>query len=280
MHIDNFVMFTGATVGIWQTASLMQWDGARWRPLPVGSNREKYMLALNDMTAGAPNGIFSNAFIRTLFADMAMINVLDILCTIRSANFSETDGWQLDSSGRAILRNAVIDGHINALSGFFQNVHIGSMATFEGSIRSGPLIASNEINAPTGRTWQANTTIQTIKGNLGIGAEATGTVNASGGSYGSTTGLLRLEFTRPTVTWGGAQRVIDRLRIVFPSTTFMVEDVRSPTTGNLVQGRINLALNVRFIQGKTLRFMDLPTGGGGLPAGTVWRDAGGFLRIA
>jgi len=107
MHIGNFVMFTGVSVGRWQTARLMQWDGNLWHLLPVEANRDKYMLALNDLTHNAPEGVFSTAFIRTLFADMAIIGILEILCTIRSANFSETEGWQLDSSGRAILRDAL-----------------------------------------------------------------------------------------------------------------------------------------------------------------------------
>ena len=285
MHRGNFVMFTGATVGIWQTARLMQWNGARWHRLEVEANKDKYMLALNDLTAGAPEGIFSTAFIRTLFADMAIVGILQILCTIRSANFSDTAGWQLNANGEAILNHARIRGHIEAVSGFFNNIHIGDRATFEGSIASGPLIASNEISMPAGRTWPVQTTIATIKYDLGIGINEARAVSVSGGSFGAATGLIQLEFSRihfRTVT--GVQGIPmpvmgDRLRIVFPNTTFTVEDT-SPSGMIINQGRISQALTIGgTASGKTLRFIDLPTGGGGLPVGTVFRDSSGFLRI-
>jgi len=115
MNPGNFVMFTGTTTGIWQTARLMQWQTNRtWLQLPVASNRHLYQQAVNDITAGAASGIFSVSFIGQLFADMAMVNVLDVLCTLRlgtngaivSQDFAGLDGGV---DGFRLLANGLLE---------------------------------------------------------------------------------------------------------------------------------------------------------------------------
>ena len=103
------------------------------------------------------------------------------------------------------------------------------------------------------------------------------TVNVSGGSFGETTGLISLEFivTRMPAMQPGLFSEFQALRIVFPHTTITFGE--GPSASNIT---INQNLTIGgTTAGQTLRFFNLPTGGEGLPAGTVWRDSQGFLRI-
>jgi len=176
MHIGNFVMFTGVSVGRWQTARLMQWDGFLWHLLPVEANRDKYMLALNDLTHNAPDGVFSTAFIRTLFADMAMINVLDVLCTLRlgtngaivSQDFIPgQQGARILSNGDAEFNNAVLRGHVEAASGFFRG-HF-----FAESMEVGPLVLSAATPPTAAQTFAVGTTAIQLRHAFGLGSFAT-----------------------------------------------------------------------------------------------------------
>jgi len=282
----------------WITGRVYQWNGVQWFmiPPPTETNRQNadlYLTATSDATEGAPEAIFSFAQIRSLVASSIFANLVGAKNIIVNANGSiQSEDWIpgergfiIRANGSAEFNDIRLRGHVDADTGFLQHIHIGSLATFEGSIHSGPLIASNEISTPTGRTWSAQTTIGAIKADLGIGVAEARTLSVSGGSFGTTTGLLRLEFSRIHFrTVNTAQGIPmpvtgDRLRIVFPNDTFTVDDT-SPSGLTVNPGRINQALTIGGTSsGKTLRLIDLPTGGGGLPAGTVYRDSGGFLRV-
>jgi len=185
-------------------------------------------------------------------------------------------------TGLIEANNARIRGHIEALSGLFRGRIEADSGYFGGSISSGPLVASNEVINPTGHTWPAGTLTSTIRLNLGIGLTEERVVNVSGGSFGIQTGLTRIEFAMGfTAQSPGARVGIMRLFLssLSPASNPIVinNSVGNnpvPISAALAASGVNLSL-----QGQTLRFLDLPAAGGGLPAGTVWRDAQGFLRV-
>ncbi|MCL2381866.1 MAG: DUF3672 domain-containing protein [Treponema sp.] len=273
MNMGDWVLFTGETVGIWQSNRLMEWDGSTWSFLPIERNHGKYLLAVSDITRNSPDGIFNTAFIGQLFADMVHVQVLNVLCTLQSSNFSNTEGWQFGSNGLAILNGARVRGHIvaedgsfrghvEAESGSFQNVHIGDRAIFEGSVLSGPLVATNDPSTPSpGQIWTNGTRITQIRVDLGISGTDTRILNVAGGMVGARQGITRLEFyTEPSNAFNVPR--IDGLRVFF-------------STGNPVlffPNTITQRLEIGgATAGRTLRFIELPTGGIGLPAGTVYR---------
>jgi hypothetical protein len=66
----NYLMYKGQTSGTWEYAYIYQWDAINktWAKLPRANNWEKYLDGVSDLTAGTPEGIFSTAFMKTLFA--------------------------------------------------------------------------------------------------------------------------------------------------------------------------------------------------------------------
>ncbi|MCL2194231.1 MAG: hypothetical protein FWB78_12660 [Treponema sp.] len=272
----------------WITGRVYQWNGVQWFmiPPPTETNRQNadlYLTATSDATEGAPEAIFSFAQIRSLVASSIFANLVGakhIIVNTNGAIQSEDylpgqRGFIIRANGTAEFNNATFRGHIEALSGMFQNVElqnvfIGNQAIFEGSIHSGPLFASNDPSTPSpSRSWPAGTSIATIRSNLGVDQNETRTIDVSGGSLGGTTGLIRLEFVatgyiRPPAMVPAWNRI---LRVVFANNTFTFTDTINQT----------LAIG-GTTAGQTLRFFNLPSGGEGLPAGTVWRDSSGILR--
>jgi len=168
MNRGDWVLFTGSTVGIWQTARLMEWDGARWRLLPVESNRDRYMLALNDLTHDAPEGIFSAAFIRTLFFDMGTVNTFNILCRLIVG---------------AAAANIEIDGNNRRIrsSNFVQGGNAGFNISYTGRIDANDIHTRN-MQATNAAATNLTATNLTARGNVDIGnpAPAGGTVTFRG----------------------------------------------------------------------------------------------------
>jgi len=291
MHRGNFVMFTGVTVGIWQTARLMQWDGRVWRRLPVETNRDKYMLALNDLTAGAPDGIFSTAFIRTLFLDMGTANTFNILCTLVVGSLA--NGIRINGPGRSIESSdfaansagfRITDGHIEANSinvnrGRIQNadidnVTIGDGAVFNGRIRSGNFVVEYGTfrRFPASGVFAQGTNTMTIVNQLaGLGFPPPST---SGVVVPVEAGMAGTIPIRSITYWfaSNAPIIMQAARADGTGSPVWITSAGvSPNT--LVSLWFQIGVGV-----KTARFLNLPTSPG-LESGTIWRDSNGFLRV-
>ena len=128
----------------WIRNRIYQWDGARWwmLPPPTESNRQNaefYLIASSDVTEGAPEAIFSFAQIRSLVASSIFANLVGAKHVIVNTNGAiQSEDWIpgergfiVRANGAAEFNNATFRGHVEALSGFFQNVNIGNLATFE-----------------------------------------------------------------------------------------------------------------------------------------------------
>ena len=217
------------------------------------------------------------AFIEAL---QAQIITLSNGGRIQSANFIEgQSGFRIKHDGEAEFENIKARGHIEAITGFF-----------EGTIDSGPLYASNAIQTPeAGITWQAQTPIQTIRDALGIGpigTNETKIINFSSGSFGTKTGLARLEFSiivfRTFTTAQGYPFPIvgNKLRIVFNDNTVYTFEANSPANATVNDGKINNILTVGGgVAGKTLKFKDLPGSPEGLALGSVYRNGNQLMIV-
>jgi len=198
-------------------------------------------------------------------------------------------GFSLDSNGllkasRAEITNSYID-----------DVVIGKSAVFAGTVDSGPLHASNEIQTPpAGRTWTNNTLIGTIRSDLDVGSipeNGSRTVNFGSGQLGSKQGITQLTFESkflyyqpPMVVNGvviGVGRNVFglRLRIHFNDNTVTTFEDTMGSGININQGRINQSLTVGGgNSGGTLRFNNLPSGPAG-PSGTVYRNGNQLMIV-
>jgi hypothetical protein len=78
MNDLDWVLFTGNTVDNWTKSRLHQWSAKNktWTELDAAQNTLKYMEALQDITEGAPDGIFTDMFCQVLFAQKAAIDTL------------------------------------------------------------------------------------------------------------------------------------------------------------------------------------------------------------
>jgi hypothetical protein len=76
MNKGDYIMYGGVTEGAWIKARMYEWNGAEWRLLEIVDNRWKYLDGINDLTEGALEGVFSNAFIQTLITKTAIIDQL------------------------------------------------------------------------------------------------------------------------------------------------------------------------------------------------------------
>jgi hypothetical protein len=162
------VLYMGDT-GNWTKARLYQWHKAEqaWVMIIPEKGTLEYMEALRDITAGAPDGIFSNVFCEVLFAQQAAINTLQSQLiqilnggaifggerfTKNGQNVVDNDptgslgasGFMLDSEGRLQASNAEIRGLVNSKYGIFEDVTITGNSKFYGEIDATVLIANKE----------------------------------------------------------------------------------------------------------------------------------------
>ena len=156
MNIGDRVLFTGASG--WITAFLYEWRGKPeeggngWVSLPREASWERYLDAVSDLTEGAPEGVFSTAFIKNLFAqtinadlvraklrlqvgeDDSYIEINGQDNYIQSSNFAEgQDGFRInltatpnsttDHSGGTLTRTAALFmGALKRTKGFLEGV--------------------------------------------------------------------------------------------------------------------------------------------------------------
>jgi hypothetical protein len=127
MNRGDWIAYTGITEGVWEYGYCYEWSGVEWGRLEVDSaNMGKYMAALQDLTAGAPNGYFSTLFCKTLVTVDAFIQnlymqngVMTNGGVLQSENFNPStyEGWAIFSDGRAFFNRCAIDADSFTVNG-------------------------------------------------------------------------------------------------------------------------------------------------------------------
>jgi len=199
---------------------------------------------------------------------------------IQSSNFvAGASGFRITGDGDAEFYNGTFRGRIEADSGELNNVTIKEQAVFLGTVHTGPVYISNENTAPVAPTvFNSGTQIRNIRSFLG--GDSTYNIN---GSYGSRTDLISIVTT--TVAGWDSYSMRYSLRLIFSSgnDVYFEDGVQvNPITGQtgIDYATISQQLSIGgSVTGKVFRITDLPTGGAGLPPGTVYRN-GNQLMIA
>jgi hypothetical protein len=116
----DWVLFMGDSG--WNKYYLYQWNGTAWVRLDRERNVSKYADVIDDITEGAPDGIFSAMFCRILFAQQAAINTLQsrlihVLNAIYGGDRFNEDGSVKDDSKAGFWLGA--DGRLKAADGEF-----------------------------------------------------------------------------------------------------------------------------------------------------------------
>jgi len=142
VNTKDWVSYIGIT-GEWNSGFCYRWDGV-WDEIPM-SETAPYMAALQDLTAGAPDGVFSTIFAQRLMALEATIASLEAevlrlrnpdnrdeyielnggLGLIKSSNFDKTDedgnplGFIIEHNGDVKFNSAVFRGRLDSAVGIF-----------------------------------------------------------------------------------------------------------------------------------------------------------------
>jgi hypothetical protein len=153
-HLD-YVLFNAAT-SFWTENYIYEWNALKreWSRLERPNNWEKYLEAVSDMTANAPEGVFSNAFIKNLVAENAFLTNLfaktitlkrdttvnpNVIGKIKSEGLG-TDGkplFEIDADGKAKFMDASIKGYIEATDGIFNGTFLaGDAWNKDGSVNN------------------------------------------------------------------------------------------------------------------------------------------------
>jgi len=272
--------------------SVFQWTGLAWEYRPPGTHSDLYMRCFKD-GLDVPGlaqdiGWFGAVFAGLLVAQKGFIEELAAqVITLRKGGVIQSE--TKDANGSPLFRlyanglfealNANIAGHINAESGFINNATIGKEVVFLGTINSGPLFAASDTQIPSPAiTFQQGARISVIHNHYGIGTHP-----VTGGSFGNINGLTIIQNTQST--YAGAVRFSTIL--IFNNGQQVVISDGDPFSGG--GGQTILSNGQRTIlqtliagggeAGQTLRFNNLPTGGGGYLPGTVYRNGNQLMIV-
>jgi hypothetical protein len=280
----------------WRKGYCYEYNGIQWIELDpaLPGNRDKYMVALADLLADAPDGAFNNLFCMNLIAQKAFVRYLQALeitlseltengktqrGSIKSQNYSPGQaGFKIDYNGDVEFNNGLFRGTLDVSNGVFR-----------GELLSGPLSVSKKTPAPLTRNFAANATAEDIYNAI----RANGIYNATG-TYGNQniqgielSQTLSLGDSYPyfyTYTDYNVWVYIGNTRINIASTritgrTNVTNNACTTYTSHSV--RLGNALSVTITTtGMTFKMFDLPI----YPAvpqesGTVYVDQNGFLKI-
>jgi hypothetical protein len=175
MNALDWVLFMG-TSG-WTKYYLYQWSGASWTKLSRERNVSKYADAIDDITADAPDGVFSEMFCKMLFAQQAAIETLQSqLIQIldggaifggerftRSGNIvvdngADKQGFRLGADGMLQASNAEISGTL--LANLQMQINKHDSLPMVGAIRA---VAVGTFLVNGNFIGQRSSNIQTIK---------------------------------------------------------------------------------------------------------------------
>ena len=174
---NDWVMYRGVS-GIWITAYVYQWDAnlGRWNQLPRENNWEKYLDGVSDLTQGAPEGVFSTAFIKTLFAQTLNAEFANIRTRLRvgegndgieidgqekwiqSANFSLANktGWRIDKDGNVYFNMGTFHGTLDGADGTFTGRLSAATGDFSGDLNATFINISGQVTAGTNYVIRQN----------------------------------------------------------------------------------------------------------------------------
>jgi hypothetical protein len=292
MSPGDWVAYVGENSGIWIKGMCMRWNGVSWEAIPVSADgnfeTNPYVAALMDLTEGAPAGTFMSVLVRDLIAKTAMIEYIashKIHIQTKDGNsgaiygggYDENGnptggpGFYLGTDGKLKALNGEFSGTVNADSGSFKNATIQDVlitgnSIFEGDIRSGPLVLSNEITNPTIYTINSGTSLWDIMKSPGmVNSTGTHTVMVYNASYdGKSVVMVTITF------WGSEGNAV-----------FVYSDGSSETVAMVrnYNDTKNLGHTFRYALGtggKTFRLHNLPTAGNA--TGDVYRN-GNYLMI-
>ena len=285
MNHGDYVMFVGTSP--WVNNSLCRWNaGLRiWVELakPTSANRQNaalYLEATSEITAGAPQAVFSYAQVASLVADAVFANLLwGKQIVLHDNGVFKTEGFEAGASG---IKITAATGLVEAIGAVFKNITVDEKSNFFGNINVGSLIVSNSspdepsFNYPVGTT--ADTIVEAMKTFFGLGNTTFQyTQKEVIGFYGNTP-ITFLSFTFVSNPQSNAVKYEVRTNI---GTTVTV---LASTYNNQSGSRTTLsnALTFRYKTGdansKTVILKNLPSSP--KASGVVYADANGFLKIS
>jgi hypothetical protein len=269
----DYIMYNGVQEGIWQPSRMYQWDGKIWSQLSIEENRWKYLDGINDLTTGAIDGIFSNAFINTLIAKTAIIEKLFAeTITINQDGSIQSENYVPGVSGSIIKAG----GYVEFNDGLFRGTLDINNGIYRGELEAGPL---SILKGPsTGKTlnYPVGTSGKTIFDNV----RQAGTFNATG-TYGDTNvGSIKItqEFSMRQqsiiiYTYNDTKVYINDSVLVahhraVGQTNINTHAFTSSESNPVVTAAV---MNIQLtMPGKQLRLLDIPTTAP-QEAGTVWK---------
>jgi hypothetical protein len=236
-NVGDWVSYVGTSLAgtsPWQKNYCLQWRGTQegWVKLdPLSSEfTAHYMEALNDITEGAIEGVFSWIMTRKIMATEAFIDYLSAMeiqlnqriingkletGSIRSNNYiAGVRGFKINYDGDAEFSNATVRGHIEAKSGTFKGELQAATGTFAGELQAAKGTFAGELQAAKGTFAGALTANSiTISGSHVAGAAATAASNQNVIAYDN---VIIDENT--TVSFPGFPQAKKRLRIAGKGT--------------------------------------------------------------
>jgi hypothetical protein len=259
------------------------------------------MEALNDITEGAAEGVFSwvmcrklmatDAFIKTLEAMDIILNEFNIegkmrRGSIRSRDYSEgSAGSKINYDGNAEFNNGKFRGHIEADSGTFHGRIEADEGIFKGSIISGPLVLMDETPTSSNIIYNTGTAGRTIVeaeySRNGIIMKTNGTANNwtfnVSGTYSSNK-IIAIRFYA-VVSVGSSTPSCNVYVTQENGTEIMIARQDAPFGLNPQNITLSSQLSFAYTSGgKTFKLIDLPTQDPHVK-GTIWRS-GNQLMIS
>jgi hypothetical protein len=175
----DYVIYNGLQQAeIWEYSYMYRWDGMKWAAMPSEQNWDKYLEGVSDLTAGAPMGVFSTAFIESLFVESLKATVVKIkrqLSVGKDSNGILLDGqkgeiksnYEKDTSG-FLLRgsdgyaefNNIRSNNIQSMFGYFEDATGKNMTFKGGTIDIGPLYVSDSFTFGKGATYAEDYDLQ------------------------------------------------------------------------------------------------------------------------
>jgi hypothetical protein len=191
-------------------------------------------------------------------------------------------GFYLGTDGKLKAVNGEFSGRVNADSGNFNNITITGKSLFSGTIYSNALISTDEITGPgTEKTFSSGEGVKNVFRYYGypsydVKGDWTKIIDLATGSYGNYNDLIRIELIYKDNSIIQSQNTYSM--ILYFRTNYPVRIIGSHSATNPSIG--NTLLIGGGSSGKTLRFIDIPTGDKSTyENGTVWKDNNGFLHI-
>jgi hypothetical protein len=259
------VLYMGADVDIWVKFKVMRWDAVTgtWTALTPENSQVEYMEALNDMTEGAPDGVFSNVFCRVLFAQRAAIDTLQTMVItlqnggrIKSHNYiAGASGFSLDSEGNAELSDILIRGN----------------SVFAGDIESGPLELNDRNSASPGTVLPYTQ-----------GTSTKAWYDYCVLHYGITTGYIAVNGVYGSIGFSyfsNNYTIKDTIDTrIYDKDFKLLANFRIKNPLSYPNFETNFQIGFWNPTGKTFKLNDLPTSEPDL-IGAIWKDSSGYLRI-